>query len=480
MGQNVPELVLNELNDAREYIRIAVFQIHNYEILKTLIKKAKNGVKIELFTLPLDSIHDETIRNQITTLVNELIECRGNVYFCEWNVGDPERTTTAVGVWYSYHGKFIVTDQSAISLSANLTQQPEIDALLIYRNEPFMIQNFNKKFDQLKELFITNIDGYPGKIRQRIVSIVSKDQVRDIFEVPRSIPRGTHERTWIRHYPQQLCPADVDIQEGLYVVPFDARGRNVISKIIESAKDFVYISAESFTDIEFPTVLKRIKLNGVPIKILAGATSMDYSERIEQFTKELLSTGIEFHTTETELHAKLIITENIVAVSSINLNRMNLGFRQTNNFWRENTETISICRDSAIIQDARAKYLSIFESSIDITDNLAEKSEKKVKNIFTSMFNVRSTIQAKKLLAKLFTLSQIYCEKHLIDVARLAVRLKDINQSNSVSDREVGMAIVLFFLTERKHDFNELNEKMNNLLSKEKLESTIEDLIQKN
>ena len=71
------------------------------------------------------------------------------LYFCKWNVGDPERTSTAVGRWYSFHGKFIVTDKSAIALSANFTQSPEIDGLLIYRDEPEKINEFNEKFDEL-------------------------------------------------------------------------------------------------------------------------------------------------------------------------------------------------------------------------------------------------------------------------------------------------------------------------------------------
>jgi hypothetical protein len=255
------------------------------------------------------------------------------------------------------------------------------------------------------------------------------------------------------------------------------RGRNVIAKIIEDADTFVYLSAESFTDIDFPVILKKARLNGIAVKILAGATSMDYTDRMVQVKKEILSTGIEFRTTEAELHAKLIITDKLVAVSSMNLNRMNLGFRQTHDFWRENTETITICSDPVIVCDAVSKYQTLFLDSTNILEYLAEKSEENVKSIFTSIFNVRSTGGAKKLLAKMLTLNQISCERNVIEIARFAVRLKIKYSAKSVSDSEVAMAIVLYHLTERKYEFKELREKLLPIFSGERLESVLGELL---
>jgi phosphatidylserine/phosphatidylglycerophosphate/cardiolipin synthase-like enzyme len=470
-------LVLAELGTAQDYIRVAVFQIHSVSILAALIEKAKSGVNVEVFTLPTDSIHDEVTRAQMVAQFNQLRVHHGKVHFCAWNVGDPERTTTAFGVWYSYHGKFIVTDQVAISLSANLTNAEEIDALLVYRNEPEMIRQFNEKFDQLLELFVQERVGYSGSIRQRIQDLIPADQAQEIFSLPRVIPPGIHDRHWIRQYPPQLCPTGTQIHEGIYLIPFDVRGRNLLSLMIEEANTFVYLSAESFTDNDLPTILKRTRLKGVDVKILAGATSMDYTDRMEQATKELLSTGVHLRTTESGLHAKLVITDKLVAVSSMNLNRMNLGFRQTHNFWRENTETITVCKDSMIIHDAALKFQALFSESSDIIQILAEWAEKNVKNIFTSIFNVKSTTEAKRLLAKLLTQNQISCERNIIEIARYAVTLKIKYAVGIVSDTEVAMAIVLYHLTERKHEFRELNDKLNLILSKERLETIIEELL---
>ena len=70
------------------------------------------------------------------------------LHFCRWNVGDPERSSMASGKWYSYHGKFIVTDRSAIVMSANFTMAKEIDATLIIRDDPLqliiLIGNMNR------------------------------------------------------------------------------------------------------------------------------------------------------------------------------------------------------------------------------------------------------------------------------------------------------------------------------------------------
>jgi hypothetical protein len=52
------EQVTEELDCAREYIDIAVFQIHDGEIFAEFSEKLREGIRVELFTLPYDSIHD--------------------------------------------------------------------------------------------------------------------------------------------------------------------------------------------------------------------------------------------------------------------------------------------------------------------------------------------------------------------------------------------------------------------------------------
>lgn len=474
-NKQIIEQVIKELAHAKEYIKIAVFQIHNRELFAKLNEKLSQGVRVELFTLPYNSIHD-SVRDEVIANFEALKKKGAEVFFCKWNVGDPERTTTAVGVWYSFHGKFIVTDQSAISLSANLTQQAELDAMLLYRQEPEKIKEFNNRFEELKELFVVDNHGYEGNIRQRILDS-ENPKAAGVFFLPKVIPSGVHDRTWIQEYPPELCPEDAAIEERLYIVPFDVRSRNFLMKMINEAEKFVYISAESFTDKEFPNFLKRVKLKGVDLRILAGAKSMDYTDRMQQFMKELIAVGIQFHTTSEELHAKLIVTDKLVAISSVNLNNINLGFRRTGNFWRANTETITVCRDSEIIKTAMEKFLAVFDSSIDIADNLAEKSGAKVSKIFTSIFNVRSSKGAKELLAKLSILRQIDCEKYVIQIAKYSVMLKERFRLRLISEEHILMAAILYHLTERKHELKELSEKLAPVSSSDKVSKSLDELI---
>lgn len=196
-SKQIIDQIIDELDNAKEYIKIAVFQIHNTELFAKLNEKLTQGVKVELFTLPYNSIHDR-VRDEVVTNIETLKKNGAKLYFCKWNVGDPKRTTTAVGVWYSFHGKFIVTDQSAISLSANLTQQAELDAILVYKQESEKIREFDDRFERLKELFVLDNQGYEGNIRQKILD--SGDPGADeVFSLPRTIQPGIHDRTWIRN-----------------------------------------------------------------------------------------------------------------------------------------------------------------------------------------------------------------------------------------------------------------------------------------
>ena len=212
-------------------------------------------MKVEIFTLPYDSINED-VKDEVTKRFESLKRKGAKLFFCRWNVGDPERTTTAVGRWYSFHGKFIVTDKSAIALSANFIQIQELDAILIYKNETDKIAEYNRKFDELINLFITEENGYEGTIRQRIIE-TSIEKNHELFQLPRVIESNIHKKHWVRHYPATICPTNTPVEDKLYIAPFDCRARNFLQTIISLATKFVYVSTESSTDEEFALDLKK-------------------------------------------------------------------------------------------------------------------------------------------------------------------------------------------------------------------------------
>jgi len=438
-NKNIIPKIIEEIRKAEEYIRIAIFQLHSEEVFDILNKKLSEKVKVEVITLPYDSINED-VRIEVEKRFKNLIKNGAKVMFNKWNIGEPERTATVVGRWYLFHGKFIITDKCAIILSANFTNSSELDAMLVYYDEK-KVEEFNKKFDELLELFITPYNGFDGKIRSKIIGSGNSQANNDIFIIPRGVQPGLYDRNWILQYPPEICPENVSINERLYITPFDCRGRNFIQDIIKAAQKYVYISTETFTDEEFPLFIEKIKLEGIEIKILTGYTSMDYTERVQETIKNLIAAGIDVRATEEDLHAKLIITDKHVVIDSVNLNKMNLGFKKTGNFWRENTETIDVCSDISILEDAKHKYNIIFDKSRDIIDKIKEKNINVAGKILKKIFEVRSNDDAKLFLSGLLIKSDVKNRIYIFNIIKEAIRLSQQNGERTITKEHLEEAV---------------------------------------
>jgi len=460
-SKNVVGIVVKELFKAEQFIKIAIFQLHNEDIFNLLNKKLDEAINVEIITLPYDSINED-VRNEVVNRFDKLIANGAALHFCRWNVGDPERTSTAVGRWYSFHGKFIVTDKSAIALSANFIESDELDAILIYENDANKINEFNEKFDELLYLLIRDHSGYSGAIRQKIQDTNLPDTL-SLFDLPPVIKTDTHINHWIQHYPSVLCPESVPIEDKIYVTPFDSKGRNLYKSIINEANEYIYISTESFTDTDFAEFLRQIKLKGVDIKILTGAASMDFSDRMQKMLRELLAHDIRVKTIEGSLHAKLLITDKRLVVSSVNLNKMNLGFSKTRKYWRENTETIIICSDSNVINSGRTRFLDVFDNGIDIENILAEKIENGIGRMYSSTFGLRSKKEVKILFARLVLQQEIQVKKLTLTICRITASLMKHFSKTMVEKDDFIMALILYYLSERKHDYDQIDDKLSAL-----------------
>jgi hypothetical protein len=455
---NALDKAIEELVQADKYIRIAVFQIHSDEIFEALEQKLRDGVRIDILTLPYDSINEE-LRLEVTSRFEKLNKNGATLYFCKWNVGDP-RTQTATGRWYSFHGKFIVTDKSAISLSANFTKSKEVDGVLIFKNDPEKVQEYNRKFEYLLELFVRETAGYDGTIRSKIMA-TGLPNVERVFDLPKRIETTTHVNHWIQHYPASLCHEDAPLENGLYIAPFDCRGRNFIEKVIANASEFSYISTETFTDDDIPGFLIKIKMRGVDVRVITGAASMDYQQKVGVMLRELLAQEIGIKTTESDLHAKLVITDKHLIVSSINLNQINLGFKYpTKQYWRGNTETIVVVNDRDIIQLAKDQFLQLYDTSKDIQSVLSEKIETLVGLTLNRTFGLSSKKEVKSLFARFIIKKEIEVKGLIVQIGKIVARLLRTYKRDMVEKDDFISALVLYYLSERKHDFNELNDKL--------------------
>lgn len=466
--------VIAEIRSAKKFIKIAIFQLHNQTIFEELNKKISESVKVHIVTLPYDSINDD-VREKVENLFRKLINAGAIVDFIKWNVGDPERTSTAVGRWYAFHGKFMVTDKIAMSLSANLIDQNELDAMVKFDDDS-TISNFSAQFDYLLDLFVKD-NGQ--KLRNAINEAMGTCN-HVLFTLPRVIQSNTHKNFWVTHYPSSLCNESGDIKNLLYISPFQFRARSLYEKVIERAKSFVYISTESFTDQEFTKLLiKTILSKGLNVKILSGVASMDFSDRLNRMLKELLANKVEIKTTEDALHCKLLLTDNHLVLSSVNLNQMNLGFSKTSRFWRANTESLLVSDDKNLLKQSTQSFLSVFDKAKDVREGLARKKISKIGVLLSKTFNLRSSSEVKALFAKLVIHHEIEAENFIYRLARITARVSELAGSRIVSKDDFLRAVTLYYLSERKHDRQQLAEKLSVINAENSIKDILSWLIEK-
>jgi phosphatidylserine/phosphatidylglycerophosphate/cardiolipin synthase-like enzyme len=263
----------------------------------------------------------------------------------------------------------------------------------------------------------------------------------------------------------------------LYITPFSVKGRNVYEKILNDAEEFIYLSAESFTDVEFGMFMRQLKNEkNIDICLLTGFTSMDFSDRIQKMFRELIADEIRLFTIEDDLHAKLIVTDKHLLIGSINLNKMNLGFNKTQLYWRENTETFFVTCDQNLIQVAKEKYETQITNSINMETKLAEKIQKEVSNILNKSFNVKAKKEVKELFSKFVLMKEIEVKKDANKLARITKKLMSHYNIRIANKDTFVMAVILFYLQDRKHSLSEIGNKINRLDAVTNLNTLVERL----
>ena len=109
---------------------------------------------------------------------------------------------------------------------------------------------------------------------------------------------------------------------------------------------------------------------------------------------------------------------------------------------------------------AKNQYLKIFDNSIDIRAKLAEKIEELVKSTFSSLFGLRSRKEVKKLLSQVILREEIEVEKLLLTIGRITSKLLMYFKRKTVEKEDLLLSLILYYLSERKHDFDQLDEKL--------------------
>jgi|WetSurMetagenome_2_1015567.scaffolds.fasta_scaffold131737_3 hypothetical protein len=145
-----------------------------------------------------------------------------------------------------------------------------------------------------------------------------------------------------------------------------------------------------------------------------------------------------------------MVTDNTLLVSSINLNKMNLGHFKTKKFWRENTESALISHDSNLIMIAKRKFEENFERGLPVEDLLCNKLEETVKDIFQGASNLSPNPEVRTLFAKFILKREIHTKRMIIKVGKITKKLMTRSGRNRVEKEDFVSALFYFICPKRK------------------------------
>ncbi|MCK4233025.1 hypothetical protein KAX75_01235, partial [candidate division WOR-3 bacterium] len=314
-------LLENAIKEASDFIDIVTFQFTSENIVKLLVKKAIQGVRIRIITLPEDSYRDVSERKKITELYNFLTSKDIELNRCIWEVGVPELTETSLSgeqtegggnKWYALHGKFVVTDKKAFALSTNFTDEKQLEVYLLYDDKD-IIKDFRKKFDKIKDLFCSKQEILPGSLYFQLPTGVQQE-IKTLYERTKRIN--------VKDYPPEVSP-DAEIIKGFFLSPFEGRARIFLNNMIDQAEEFIYLSTERlFDDQIVKKLLSKAYMTDIPMKILTGhpRAVRQNPAKAEKMVEDLMAAGVEFAIID-DVHAKFWITEKYICVGSSNIGK---------------------------------------------------------------------------------------------------------------------------------------------------------------
>ncbi|WP_276968403.1 hypothetical protein, partial [Metallibacterium scheffleri] len=147
--------------------------------------------------------------------------------------------------------------------------------------------------------------------------------------------------------------------------------------------------------------------------------------------------------------------------------------------WRANTETITIESDPNTIRKAKADYDKIFNDSNQLLNYLSDKEVDYAISIFT-VYGVKPDRNVKNLLSQVIVKSDIKLKRNLYQIGRYAsILIKKFNKSKPIIETSDFLcAMVLYYLSDRKHTEPELKEKLSEIFPIIDDGSIIEKLLQ--
>jgi len=100
--------------------------------------------------------------------------------------------------------------------------------------------------------------------------------------------------------------------------------------------------------------------------------------------------------------------------------------------------------------------------------------------MFIKIFGLRSRAEVKKIFAQLIVRNEIQSKKIIIDIGKRTARLMRYFNRNTVEKNDFLSSLILYYLSERKHNFDQIHEKLNILCTEIDLNALLATLVNNN
>jgi hypothetical protein len=445
-----------------------------------LIKKAKEGVDIEIITTPVDNIGDEKLRSKVEEMYKDLQVNGVKLLTCPWEVGEPRLTPTSVsgrlvaGIgekWYSLHLQLFMNKKQVLLTSQNLVPEENLEIYYL-SSDPYFLKQASDKFKMIRDLFFTSIKVDETTLKGRVVNFLDEAMLKDTLDV-----YNQNKRLNVKHYYVKKLP-QANLDNGLFICPFEGRLREFLNKFIDSGQKFLYFFVETLFDEELIKKLEE-KINLQPdiqIKLITRPPEKvrQSPHKARDMIKQLLSLGVSVGYL-LDIQAKFWVNDNWLAVPSGDFNKINLGYYISKDYWRADTQMVLLDDNWEQIK----LFKDIFEHHFNPID-IGSICRKDIDSLFTGIrkrYHVVSTREAKDYISRLKSSLIIKTERDVRYVMNLAVKLTKIHGKERIQGIFVVMAILLYYLQRHEHKFEEISEKLEDVVDRSKIRDAINRLM---
>jgi hypothetical protein len=267
------------------------------------------------------------------------------------------------------------------------------------------------------------------------------------------------------------------MKKGLFLCPFEGRLRDFLNRFIDSGREFLYFFVETLFDEELITEIgKKIDHEKrIQVKIITRPPERvrQSPEKARSMIKQLLSLGVSIGYLS-DIQAKFWVSDGWLAIPSGDFNRMNLGFSVSKNHWRADTQLILLEDDKEQIR----LFKDMFEKHFKPMD-VGSICKKDIDFLFAGLKqqHIESTKEAKDYISRLKYSLIIKTERDTRFVMDLAIRITKNYGKNRMDGVFAVMAILLYYLQRHEHKFEDISEKLEDIVEKSDIRDAINRLV---